>query len=143
MFNFLTFIIGKSVFTTIVEFVVQLLLIYIIYKFGKDKAEIWEFISRKLSVFLILETSTQFLTIVNTIYLGLVIPLLIKILIIFIICSPLIILWLALPNLLLKYNQIKNPVESCTNLNSPIHIETTLRIVKTLNKVDKTLVSAI
>jgi hypothetical protein len=138
MFNFLSTIIGNSLFTNAVELIVQLALFYGIYHVGSKRSKFWQAVCHRLSMFLVLETASQFFYILNATYLGLILPILVRV-----VSIPLISLWISIPGWFLAHQKAKSKIipnsqplrEKNTNIDS--YAEVNARLHSTLARLNK------
>jgi hypothetical protein len=143
MFNFLSTIIGNSLFTNAVELIVQLALFYGIYHVGSKRSKFWQAVCHRLSMFLVLETASQFFYILNATYLGLILPILVRVVIIGVVSIPLISLWISIPGWFLAHQKAKSKIipnsqplrEKNTNIDS--YAEVNARLHSTLARLNK------
>jgi hypothetical protein len=149
MFNFLGSVIGNSLIATSLELIVQLILFYGVYKLGLLRSKLWQVICQQLALFLVLETSVQFFHVLNILYLGLIIPILVKIVIIAIVSIPLLYLWIVIPNLLIGHQQanrkrkrsiikIRKPISKLNQeINKDSYAEVTTRLKNSLERLNE------
>ena len=151
MFDFLVIFLGRSIFTTSIELVLQTAFYYFLYEFSKTKAALWEVICKKLAAFLTIQSIGRFLFIVNLNYIGWHIPSYIILLFLFLSTIPLFDLWISFPDLLIAHKKTlnkditiyKRDVEPKTEnkFNAcEVDSEITHRLMQSLRRVDKNCV---
>jgi hypothetical protein len=140
MFDFLAIFLGRSIVTNGLELIFQLLLYCGLYKLSKSGLNIWKEVCKKLSLFLVILAAVRFIGVVNMMYIGVAIPFFIKLGLTLLIISPLISLWLDMPDLLLDLTRATRLSAQEFRLAalppSTLHTEITDRLTASLARVE-------